>query len=62
MNTNSTRVQRLYGEGGATRLTTGFDLSDVVAGEPARLAVERPFPPSSLLLSRDKDHFTFIEG
>lgn len=43
------------------QLTTGFDLPDVVTGEPARLAVERSLPPTSLLLPRHEDRVAFIE-
>lgn len=43
------------------QLTAGFDLPDVVTGEPARFAIECALPPSSLLLPRHKDHVTFVE-
>lgn len=43
------------------QLTTGFDLPDVVTGEPARLAIERSLPPTSLLLPRHEDRVAFIE-
>ena len=43
------------------QLTAGFDLPDVVAGEPARPAVEAALPPSSLLLPRHVDQVAFVE-
>lgn len=43
------------------QLTARFDLPYIVTGEPAYLAVERPLPPSSLLLPRHKDQVAFVE-
>lgn len=42
-------------------LTAGLDLPHVIAGEPARLAVQRPLPPSSLFLPRHEDHVALAE-
>lgn len=53
--------QQFHGPDRAAKLTTGFDLTNVVTWKPARFAVERALPPSSLLLACHKDHFTFTE-
>lgn len=44
------------------QLTTSFDLFDVVAREPAGLAVKRSFPPASLLLPRHLDDVALVEA
>lgn len=45
----------------AAELTAGFDLPHVVAGEPARLAAERPLPPAAVLLPHHVDQVAFVE-
>lgn len=43
-------------------LTTGLDLSDVVAGEPASPAVVCALPPAPFLHSSDMDDISFRKG
>lgn len=44
------------------KLTTSFDLFDIVAREPASPATERAFPPASLLLPSHLDDVTLVEA
>lgn len=43
-------------------LTTWLDLTDVITGEPACLAVEGALPPATLLLPCDMDQLPLVEG
>lgn len=61
--TNTIKVERWdYYQRRENKLTAWFDLSNVVAREPASLGIEGPLPPSAVLLPRDDDHFTLAEG
>lgn len=42
--------------------TGAFDLTDVVAGKPAGLPIERSFPPAAVLLASHADDVTLGEG
>lgn len=42
--------------------TGAFELTDVVAGKPAGLPIERPLPPAAVLLAGHADDVTLGEG